>query len=32
LIALILFGAAIYFFTLKVFRLDVTEFFKKTIQ
>ncbi len=32
LIALILFGTAIYFLTLKVFRLDVTEFFKKTIQ
>ena len=32
LIALILFGTTIYFLTLKVFRLDVTEFFKKTIQ
>ena len=32
LIALILFGTTIYFLTLKLFRLDVTEFFKKTIQ
>ena len=32
LIALILFGTTIYFLTLRLFRLDVTEFFKKTIQ
>tara|TARA_B100000475_G_scaffold200553_1_gene185233 strand:+ start:3244 stop:4782 length:1539 start_codon:yes stop_codon:yes gene_type:complete len=31
LIALILFGTTIYFLTLKIFRLDVTDFFKKTI-
>jgi len=32
LIALILFGTTLYFITLRLCRLDITEFFKKTIQ
>tara|TARA_B110000196_G_scaffold97788_1_gene84935 strand:- start:20 stop:1558 length:1539 start_codon:yes stop_codon:yes gene_type:complete len=32
LITLILFGATLYFITLRLCRLDITEFFKKTIQ
>ena len=32
LIALIFFGATVYFIILKILRLDITEFFKKTIQ
>ena len=32
LISLILFGAILYFIALRLCKLDITEFFKKTIQ
>jgi putative peptidoglycan lipid II flippase len=32
LLSLIIFGATVYFVVLRIFRLDITEFFKKTVQ